>query len=125
MDVRRLGEDVLNLRPVFPKWVRGMELTQAISLKSDGKPQARASISNGTKICPASADVFGMPCTWIVQYKIGKKLLSLRLAPRKCLRRSRPYWLGNGKRGQENGAAKILVNARDGGDYAIDRAARR
>jgi hypothetical protein len=28
MDVRRLGEDVLNLRPVFPKWVRGMELAQ-------------------------------------------------------------------------------------------------
>jgi hypothetical protein len=101
MDVRRLGEDVLNLRPVFPKWVRGMELTQGNISKVRREAAGKSEHFEWDEYCPASADVFGMPCTWIVQYKIGKKLLSLRLAPRKCLRRSRPYWLGT-----ENGDKK-------------------
>jgi hypothetical protein len=65
-------------------------------------------------------------CSWIVQYKIGGQQRRITLAPLDALSpdEARHGWVTESG-DKKDGAAKILLNARDGADYVVTRATRR
>src|SRR5262245_41431312 len=65
-------------------------------------------------------------CSWIVQYKIDSKQRRITLGPLDALSpdEARHGWETEGGL-KKDGAAKILLSARDGTDYTVTRAARR
>jgi integrase len=66
-------------------------------------------------------------CTWIVQYKIGDKNRRITLGTTEQLTadEARDGWIDPQSQEKRAGAAKILVNARDGFDHVVARVERR